>query len=130
MDRTTTMRVTTPNTRLRAAIAAAPKFRSPGLHLELLRDTSWKTHVHFYPIHSSPTCLFRHILTSMVYISFIRRVGVSESCVTWSSGFWISQVALGAVAWIACCFRYSVSSLARRFSTYFVVVGASVSVRD
>ena len=38
----------TPDARLRAAIAAPPKFRSPGLHLELLRDPSWKTRIHFY----------------------------------------------------------------------------------
>jgi hypothetical protein len=38
----------TPDARLRAAIAAPPKFRSPGLHLELLRDPSWKTRLHFY----------------------------------------------------------------------------------
>lgn len=31
-----------------AASAAQPKFRSPGLHLELLRDPSWKTRLHFY----------------------------------------------------------------------------------
>jgi len=31
-----------------AASAAQPKFRSPGLHLELLRDPSWKTRFHFY----------------------------------------------------------------------------------
>ena len=38
----------TPDARLRAAFAAPPKFRSPGLHLELLRDPSWKTRLHFY----------------------------------------------------------------------------------
>jgi hypothetical protein len=38
----------TPDARLRAAVAAPPKFRSPGLHLELLRDPSWKTRLHFY----------------------------------------------------------------------------------
>ncbi len=38
----------TPDARLRAAITAPPKFRSPGLHLELLRDPSWKTRIHFY----------------------------------------------------------------------------------
>lgn len=38
----------TPDARLRAANAAPPKFRSPGLHLELLRDPSWKTRLHFY----------------------------------------------------------------------------------
>ena len=38
----------TPDARLRAATAAPPKFRSPGLHLELLRDPSWKTRLHFY----------------------------------------------------------------------------------
>jgi hypothetical protein len=38
----------TPDARLRAAIATPPKFRSPGLHLELLRDPSWKTRFHFY----------------------------------------------------------------------------------
>ena len=31
-----------------AASAAQPKFRAPGLHLELLRDPSWKTRLHFY----------------------------------------------------------------------------------
>ena len=38
----------TPDARLRAAIATPPKFRSPGLHLELLRDPSFKTRIHFY----------------------------------------------------------------------------------
>jgi len=38
----------TPDARVRAAIAAPPKFRAPGLHLELLRDPSWKTRLHFY----------------------------------------------------------------------------------
>ncbi len=38
----------TPDARLRAAIMAPPKFCSPGLHLELLHDPSWKTHIHFY----------------------------------------------------------------------------------
>src|SRR6266849_7703103 len=34
--------------RLRAAIATPPKFRLPGLHLELLRDPPYKTRIHFY----------------------------------------------------------------------------------
>ena len=38
----------TPDARVRAAVAAPPKFRAPGLHLELLRDPSWKTRIHFY----------------------------------------------------------------------------------
>jgi hypothetical protein len=38
----------TPDARVRAAIAAPPKFRAPGLHLELLRDPSWKTRIHYY----------------------------------------------------------------------------------
>jgi hypothetical protein len=38
----------TPDARLRAAIATQPKFRSPGLHLELLRDLSFKARMHFY----------------------------------------------------------------------------------
>ena len=38
----------TPDARLRVAIASPPKFRSPGLHLELLRDPSFKTRMHFY----------------------------------------------------------------------------------
>jgi hypothetical protein len=38
----------TPDARVRAAVAAPPKFRAPGLHLELLRDPSWKTRLHFY----------------------------------------------------------------------------------
>ena len=38
----------TPDARLRAAIATPPKFRSPGLHLELLHDPSFKTRIHFY----------------------------------------------------------------------------------
>ena len=38
----------TPDARLRAAIATPPKFRSPGLHLELLRDPSFKSRLHFY----------------------------------------------------------------------------------
>ena len=38
----------TPDARVRAAVASPPKFRAPGLHLELLRDPSWKTRLHFY----------------------------------------------------------------------------------
>ncbi|KAF8497888.1 hypothetical protein F5888DRAFT_1803346 [Russula emetica] len=44
----------TPDARLRAAIATPPKFRSPDLHLELLHDPSYKTHVarlHFNAIY-------------------------------------------------------------------------------
>ena len=48
----------TPDARLRAAIAAPPKFRSPGLHLELLRDPSWKTRLHFYLF---PVLVFAHV---------------------------------------------------------------------
>jgi len=48
----------TPDARLRAAIAAPPKFRSPGLHLELLRDPSWKTRLHFYLF---PFLVFAHV---------------------------------------------------------------------
>jgi hypothetical protein len=36
----------TPDARVRAALAAPPKFRAPGFHLELLRDPSWKTRLH------------------------------------------------------------------------------------
>jgi hypothetical protein len=36
----------TPDARLRAAIATPPKFRSPGLHLELLHDPSCKQNAH------------------------------------------------------------------------------------
>ena len=38
----------TPDARFRAAVATPLKFRSPGLHLELLRDPSYKTRIHFY----------------------------------------------------------------------------------
>ena len=41
-----------------AASAAQPKFRAPGLHLELLRDPSWKTRLHFYMF---PLIVFAHI---------------------------------------------------------------------
>jgi hypothetical protein len=41
-----------------AASAAQPKFRAPGLHLELLRDPSWKTRLHFYLF---PLLVFAHI---------------------------------------------------------------------
>jgi hypothetical protein len=64
------------------SFAVIPSSDLPGLHLELLCDRSWKTRFHFYPIHSSssPTRLFRHI-------SFIRRVGLFEPCMTGSSRF-------------------------------------------
>jgi hypothetical protein len=39
-------------------LAAQPKFRAPGLHLELLRDPSWKTRLHFYLF---PLLVFAHI---------------------------------------------------------------------
>jgi hypothetical protein len=48
----------TPDARVRAAIAAPPKFRSPGLHLELLRDPSWMTRLHFYLF---PILVFAHV---------------------------------------------------------------------
>lgn len=38
--------------------ATQPKFRVPGLHLELLRDPSWKTRLHFYLF---PLLVFAHI---------------------------------------------------------------------
>ncbi|KAF8261984.1 hypothetical protein EI94DRAFT_1809524 [Lactarius quietus] len=41
-----------------AASAAQPKFRAPGLHLELLRDPAWKTRIHFYLF---PLIVFAHI---------------------------------------------------------------------
>ncbi len=37
-----------PDDRMRAVIEPLPRFKSPGLHLELLRDPSWKTRLHFY----------------------------------------------------------------------------------
>ncbi|KAF8497819.1 hypothetical protein F5888DRAFT_1906594 [Russula emetica] len=46
-DRTTTT-MRTPDARLRADIATPPKFRTPGLHLELPCDPSYKTGIHFY----------------------------------------------------------------------------------
>jgi hypothetical protein len=48
----------TPDARLRAAIADPPKFRAPGLHLELLRDPSWKSRLHFYLF---PLLVFAHV---------------------------------------------------------------------
>lgn len=59
--------------------------RSPGLHLELLRDMSWRTRFQLISNSSSPTCSLGLISTSMLYRSLIRRVGVFEPCVTWSS---------------------------------------------
>jgi hypothetical protein len=38
-----------PDACLRASIATPPKFRSLGLHLELLHDPSFKTRIHLYP---------------------------------------------------------------------------------
>jgi hypothetical protein len=48
----------TPDARLRAAIADPPRFRALGLHLELLRDPSWKTRLHFYAF---PLLVFAHV---------------------------------------------------------------------
>ena len=50
----------------------------------------------------APECLFRRISTSILYMLFVRRVGVFESCVTRSSRFWLSLVGFGADARIAC----------------------------
>jgi hypothetical protein len=47
-----------PDARLRTAIAALPRFGSPGLHLKLLRDPSWKTRLHFYPF---PLLILAHL---------------------------------------------------------------------
>jgi hypothetical protein len=61
----------TQDARLRAATATPPKFRSPGLHLETLRDPSFKTRIHFiYSLSSfSHMCPFRRSSISMRYIS-------------------------------------------------------------
>jgi hypothetical protein len=48
----------TPDARLRAAVADPPRFRATGLHLELLRDPSWKTRLHFYIF---PLLVFAHV---------------------------------------------------------------------
>ena len=63
----------TPDARLRAAILALPKFRSPGLHLKLLRDPSWKIRIHFYmfpfSFSFSRTCPFRRSSTfNAIYV--------------------------------------------------------------
>ncbi|KAI0268561.1 hypothetical protein BGY98DRAFT_1018221 [Russula aff. rugulosa BPL654] len=48
-------------------MAAPPKLRSPGLHLELLRDPSWKTCILYFPSSFSHMCLFRRSSTSMLF---------------------------------------------------------------
>ncbi|KAI0265998.1 hypothetical protein BGY98DRAFT_508469 [Russula aff. rugulosa BPL654] len=59
---------------LRTTIVTPPKFWSPGLHLELLRDPSFKTHKHFYlwrqyGLHLfSHRCPFRRSSTSMLFL--------------------------------------------------------------
>jgi hypothetical protein len=108
------------DTHLCAAIVAAPNFRSPGLHLELLRDMPWKTRFHISPaLFSFSPHVSSYLNFSAIYISFIRQVVVVESCVTRASRFlftckWILEPLHASYAE---CFRYSVSSSAMRSST-------------
>ncbi|KAI9453375.1 hypothetical protein F5148DRAFT_1277448 [Russula earlei] len=93
----------TPDARLRVAIAAPPKFRSPGLHLELLRDPSWKTRLHFYLF---PLFVLAHV-PLQTYLDFNAVFILIEAAkfpnpdapgVPGSGRNWV----LGAVAYIAC----------------------------
>ncbi|KAF8465157.1 hypothetical protein DFH94DRAFT_360910 [Russula ochroleuca] len=97
----------TPDARLRAAVAAPPKFRSPGLHLELLRDPSWKTRLHFYLF---PLLVLAH-LPLQSYLDFNAVYIMIEVAkfpnpdapgVPGSGRNWV----LGAVAYIACWFLW------------------------
>ncbi|KAI0266903.1 hypothetical protein BGY98DRAFT_462221 [Russula aff. rugulosa BPL654] len=86
----------TPDARLRAAIATPPKFRSPGLHLELLRDPSFKTRVHFY---LWPFLVLAHVPLQTFSISIVAKFPNPNSPGVPGSGHnWV----LGAVAYIAC----------------------------
>ncbi|KAI0251640.1 hypothetical protein BJV78DRAFT_1282308 [Lactifluus subvellereus] len=93
----------TPDARLRAAIAAPPKFRSPGLHLELLRDPSWKTRLHFYIF---PVLVFAHLPLQtfldfnavFVLIQVAKFPNPDAPGVPGSGRNWV----LGAIAYIAC----------------------------
>ncbi|KAI0299996.1 hypothetical protein B0F90DRAFT_1926006 [Multifurca ochricompacta] len=93
----------TPDARLRAALVAQPKFRSPGLHLELLRDPSWKTRLHFYLF---PIIVFAHIpiQTFLDFNAVFMLIEVAKfpnpdaPGVPGSGRNWV----LGAVAYVAC----------------------------
>ena len=61
----------TPDARLRAAIATPPKFRSPGLHLETLRNPSFKTRIHFI-----------YGLSSFSHMYPFRRFSISMRCIS------------------------------------------------
>ncbi|KAH9953468.1 hypothetical protein BC827DRAFT_134941 [Russula dissimulans] len=93
----------TPDARLRAAIVAPPKFRSPGLHLELLRDPSWKTRLHFYLF---PLLVLAHVPLQtyfdfnavFILIEVAKFPNPDAPGVPGSGRNWV----LGAVAYIAC----------------------------
>ncbi|KAI0263628.1 hypothetical protein BC834DRAFT_844491 [Gloeopeniophorella convolvens] len=88
---------------LRARAAAPPRFRAQGLHLELLRDPSWKTRLHFYLF---PLLVFAHVplQTFLDFNAVFMIIEVSKfpnpvaPGVPGSGRNWV----LGAVAYIAC----------------------------
>ncbi|KAF8497822.1 hypothetical protein F5888DRAFT_1613094, partial [Russula emetica] len=93
----------TPDARLRNAIATPPKFRSPGLHLELLRDPSYKTRIHFYlfPIlvlAHLPLQTFLDFNAIYILIEVAKFPNPDSPGVPGSGRNWV----LGAVAYIAC----------------------------
>lgn len=85
-----------------AAGAVQPKFRSSGLHLELLRDPSWKTRLHFYMF---PLLVFAHIPIQtfldfnavFIMIELARFPNPDAPGVPGSGRNWV----LGAVAYVA-----------------------------
>ncbi|KAI0320240.1 hypothetical protein OF83DRAFT_631016 [Amylostereum chailletii] len=80
-----------------------PKFRSPGLHLELLRNPSWKSRLHFYifpllVLAHIPLQTFFDFNAAFILIEIAKFPNPVAPGVPGSGQNW----ALGAVAYIAC----------------------------
>ncbi|KAI0263144.1 hypothetical protein BGY98DRAFT_697961 [Russula aff. rugulosa BPL654] len=123
MDRTTTM--WTPDYPLVCCHRGRPSPDLPACASNAARHVL-KTRFHFFH-HTRPRVPLQTYLASMLYMSFIRRVGVFGSCVKRSSRFQFSLVGFGADTCIACwvlSIFWKVAQLARygvccRFRTLF-----------
>ena len=97
----------------RRPISDLPACTSNTCATRLRRRASTSTQLTSHPRPHDPSCLN----FSAIYIAYPERVGVFESCVTWSSRFRFSWVL--ELLHVSCAgfFRYSVSGFAMRSST-------------